>query len=138
MNQIVRLPSQLGALIQSERLRRNMTQQQLASLIGKQQKTISAIENGSEGTKLDTLLRVIAILDLDLQVIPRRKDGKDIADVAKTQGISSTVANNAIWAIGVGGGFLVNLFYCFYLLKKNGTFRCFFNQSSGMLYRPVI
>jgi len=81
MNQIVRLPSQLGALIQSARLRRNMTQQQLASLIGKQQKTISAIENGSEGTKLDTLLRVIAILDLDLQVIPRRKDGKDIADV---------------------------------------------------------
>jgi HTH-type transcriptional regulator/antitoxin HipB len=81
MNQIVRLSSQLGALIQSARLRRNMTQQQLASLIGKQQKTISAIENGSEGTKLDTLLRVIAILDLDLQVIPRRKDGKDIADV---------------------------------------------------------
>jgi HTH-type transcriptional regulator/antitoxin HipB len=81
MNQIVRLPSQLGALIQTARLRRNMTQQQLASLIGKQQKTISAIENGSEGTKLDTLLRVIAILDLDLQVIPRRKDGKDIADV---------------------------------------------------------
>lgn len=81
MNQIVRLPSQLGALIQTTRLRRNMTQQQLASLIGKQQKTISAIENGSEGTKLDTLLSVIAVLDLDLQVIPRRKDGKDIADV---------------------------------------------------------
>jgi HTH-type transcriptional regulator/antitoxin HipB len=81
MNQIVRLPSQLGALIQSARLRRNMTQQQLASLIGKQQKTISAIENGSEGTKLDTLLSVIAMLDLDLQVVPRRKDGKDIADI---------------------------------------------------------
>lgn len=81
MNQIVRLPSQLGALIQSARLRRNMTQQQLASLIGKQQKTISAIENGSDGTKLDTLLSVIAVLDLDLQVIPRRKDGKDIADI---------------------------------------------------------
>jgi HTH-type transcriptional regulator / antitoxin HipB len=81
MNQIVRLPSQLGALIQSARMRRNMTQQQLASLIGKQQKTISAIENGSDGTKLDTLLSVIAMLDLDLQVVPRRKDGKDIADV---------------------------------------------------------
>jgi len=81
MHQIVRLPSQLGALIQSERLRRNMTQQQLASLIGKHQKTISAIENGSEGTKLDTLLSVITVLDLDLQVIPRRKDGTDIADI---------------------------------------------------------
>jgi len=81
MTQIVRLPSQLGALIQSERLRRNMTQKQLASLIGKHQKTISAIENGNDGTKLDTLLSVIAVLDLDLQVIPRRKDGTDIADV---------------------------------------------------------
>jgi HTH-type transcriptional regulator/antitoxin HipB len=81
MTQIVRLPSQLGALIQSERLRRNITQQQLASLIGKHQKTISAIENGSEGTKLGTLLSVIAVLDFDLQVIPRRKDGADIADV---------------------------------------------------------
>lgn len=81
MTQIVRLPSQLGALIQSERLRKNMTQQQLASLIGKHQKTISAIENGNAGTKLDTLLSVIAVLDLDLQVMPRRKDGKDIADI---------------------------------------------------------
>lgn len=81
MNQIVRLPSQLGALIQSERLRRNMTQQELASLTGKQQKTISAIENGSDGTKLDTLLSVIATLDLDLQVVPRRRGGKGIGDV---------------------------------------------------------
>ncbi|WDF75215.1 helix-turn-helix domain-containing protein [Novosphingobium sp. KACC 22771] len=81
MDQIVRLPNQLGALIRSVRLGRNMTQQQLASLIGKQQKTISAIENGNDGTKLDTLLQVIAVLDLDLQIIPRRKDGKDIADV---------------------------------------------------------
>lgn len=81
MSQIVRLPTQLGALVQSARTQRNMTQQQLASLIGKQQKTISAIENGSAGTKLDTLLSVIATLDLDLQVIPRRKDGQDIADV---------------------------------------------------------
>lgn len=81
VNQIVRLPRQLGALIQSARVQRAMTQQQLASLIGKYQKTISAIENGSEGTKLDTLLSVIAVLDLDLQVIPRSKDGKDIADV---------------------------------------------------------
>jgi HTH-type transcriptional regulator / antitoxin HipB len=81
MDQIVRLPSQLGALVQSVRLARGMTQQQLASLIGKQQKTISAIENGSAGTKLETLLSVIATLDLDLQVIPRRKDGLDIADV---------------------------------------------------------
>ena len=81
MNQVVRLPRQLGAIIQNERRRQGMTQQQLASLIGKQQKTISAIENGSQGTKLDTLLRVIATLDLDIQIVPRRPDGQSIEDV---------------------------------------------------------
>jgi HTH-type transcriptional regulator/antitoxin HipB len=81
MHQIVRLPRHLGAIIQSERLRRNLTQQELASLTGILQKTISAIENGSEGTKLDTLLTVIAKLDLDMQIVPRQRDGKSIEDV---------------------------------------------------------
>ncbi len=81
MNQVVRLPRQLGAIIQNERRRQGMTQQQLASLIGKQQKTISAIENGSQGTKLETLLRVIATLDLDIRIVPRRTEGKSIEDV---------------------------------------------------------
>lgn len=81
MRQTVRLPRQLGAIIQSERLRRNMTQQNLASLIGKQQKTVSAIENGSPGTKLETLLSVIAQLDLDLQIVPRAHDSKLIEDI---------------------------------------------------------
>lgn len=81
MDQIIRLPNQLGTFVRSTRQERKMTQKQLASLIGKQQKTISAIETGSPGTKLGTLLSVIAMLDLDLQVMPRRKDGQDIADV---------------------------------------------------------
>ena len=81
MNQVVRLPRQLGAIIQSERLRQGMTQTELASLAGTQQKTISAIENGCAGTKLDTLLSVIARLDLDIQIVPRQRDGKSIEDV---------------------------------------------------------
>ena len=62
MRQIVRLPSQLGAVIQTHRLGKGLTQTELARLAGTQQKTISAIENGSEGTKLDTLISVIAVL----------------------------------------------------------------------------
>lgn len=81
MHQIVRLPSQLGAIVQSERLRQGMTQSELASLAGTQQKTISAIENGREGTKLDTLLSVIASLGLDMQIVTRERGGKSIEDV---------------------------------------------------------
>lgn len=81
MHQIVRLPRQLGAIVQSERLRLSLTQTDLADLTGTQQKTISAIENGSEGTKLGTLLSVIARLGLDMQVVPRGRAGKSIEDV---------------------------------------------------------
>lgn len=81
MRQIVRLPSQLGSIIQSERLRQGLTQSELAGRTGSQQKTISAIENGSEGTKLDTLLSVIASLGLDMQIVPRQRDSKSIEDV---------------------------------------------------------
>lgn len=81
MHQIVRLPSQLGAIIQSERLRRGMTQSELANLAGTQQKTISAIENGREGTKLDTLLSVIASLGLDMQIVPRERGRTSIEDI---------------------------------------------------------
>ena len=81
MHQIVRLPSQLGAIIQSERLRRGMTQSELANLAGTQQKTISAIENGREGTKLDTLLSVIASLGLDTQIVPRDRGRTSVEDI---------------------------------------------------------
>ena len=42
MRQIVRLPSQLGAVIQTHRLGKGLTQTELARLAGTQQKTISA------------------------------------------------------------------------------------------------
>lgn len=81
MQQIIRLPNQLGAVIQSHRLAKGLTQTELARLSGTQQKTISAIENGSDGTRLDTLLGVIGILDLDLQIVARRQTEISIEDV---------------------------------------------------------
>ncbi|VVT00432.1 helix-turn-helix domain-containing protein [Erythrobacter sp. EC-HK427] len=81
MRQIVRQSRQLGAIIQSQRRAKGLTQAELADLAGTQQKTISAIENGNEGTKLGTLLGVIAILGLDLQVVPRHTDNTSIEDI---------------------------------------------------------
>lgn len=81
MGEIVRLPSQLGAIVQSERRRRKLTQRDLADLAGTMQKTISTIENGSPGTRLDTLLSVIAHLDLDMQLVPRAAAKTSIEDI---------------------------------------------------------
>ena len=47
-------------------MRQGVTQSELAGTSGTQQKTISAIENGSVGVKLGTLLRVNACLEFDM------------------------------------------------------------------------
>ena len=81
MNQTIRSPNQLGHLIQEARLRRALSQQDLADLIGTYQKTISSIENGSSGAKLETMFSLLAALELDLQLVPRRKGGPDLEEI---------------------------------------------------------
>lgn len=81
MTQLARSPKQLGSLIQSARLRQNLTQQSLASLVGTGQKTISRIEGGHAGTKLETLFGLLAALDLDIEVGPRRKGAAELGDI---------------------------------------------------------
>jgi HTH-type transcriptional regulator / antitoxin HipB len=39
--------------------------------VGLLQKTLSAFENKPDSTKLETLFRILAALDLQLQVIPK-------------------------------------------------------------------
>ena len=81
MNQMIRSPKQLGSLIHQTRAERGMSQQDLADLIGTYQKTISAIEKGSPGAKLETMFSLLAALDLDLELVPRRKGGIDLAEI---------------------------------------------------------
>jgi HTH-type transcriptional regulator / antitoxin HipB len=82
MHQMVRSAKQLGTLIHNERVRRNLSQQELADLVGTGQKTISHVENGKEGTKLETIFGLLAALDLEIQLAPRRKDPeKSIGDI---------------------------------------------------------
>ena len=82
MAQVIRSAKQLGALIHNERVRRGLSQQELADLTGTGQKTISKIENGNEGAKLDTVFRLLAVLGLDIQFSPRSTGtDKSISDV---------------------------------------------------------
>lgn len=81
MTQLVRSPKQLGTLIHNARMSRNLTQQELADLVGTGQKTVSRIEGGHPGTKLDTLFGIIAALDLDLKLEPRCKGGSDLGEI---------------------------------------------------------
>lgn len=49
----------------------NLSQAQLASIIGMQQPAISRLENGVNNTTISTLFKVINTLDLDIEFKPR-------------------------------------------------------------------
>ena len=79
--QPIRSAEQLGTLIREERIRRNLTQQELADLTGTGQKTISRIENGHEGATLETVFKLLAVLQLQIRFSPRVGIGKSVGDV---------------------------------------------------------
>ncbi len=73
MDLIARTPQQLGAVIRRRRKQAGLTQQDLGSRIQLRQATISKLEAGEPGTRLQTLLDALAALDLELVARPRTK-----------------------------------------------------------------
>lgn len=77
MNQLARTPKDIGYSIRRVRKKRKLSQQELASKSGVWQETISKIENGSPGTKLETIFDICAALDLELIVANRSKGNSE-------------------------------------------------------------
>lgn len=73
MTDLARNPKQIGSLIRRARKQRRWSQTQLGDKAGLRQETISLIETGNPATKLDTILAVLAALDLEFRIAPRTK-----------------------------------------------------------------
>jgi HTH-type transcriptional regulator/antitoxin HipB len=69
---IARTPLQLGNSIRERRRNLGLSQEQLAAKVGVRQRTVSDIENAG-AARLDTLLRALGALDLELVVRTRTK-----------------------------------------------------------------
>ncbi len=67
----IRNKKDLGALVRTERSKKMIDQTQLARLAGVRQPTISDIENGIGSPKIDTIIKILAALDLDMTTTPR-------------------------------------------------------------------
>lgn len=81
METIARTPLQLGNSIRERRRKLGLTQERLAERVGVRQRTISDIE--SAGTaRVDTLLRTLGALDLELIVRPRTKSSASDIEAA--------------------------------------------------------
>lgn len=73
MMDLARNPKQIGNLIRRARKRCAWSQKALGAKVGLRQATISLIETGSPATRIDTLLALLAALDLEVQIAPRSK-----------------------------------------------------------------
>jgi len=73
MSATIRNNKELGEAVRRMRLKLDMRQVDLARKASVRQALISELENGVISAKLDTVIKVLAALEMDLSVIPRRK-----------------------------------------------------------------
>ena len=71
MEQLVNSPKSLGNAIKRQRKTKKLSQTETGSTYKLEQSTISSIEQGAPGTRLETLFRVLAALDLELVIRPK-------------------------------------------------------------------
>lgn len=77
MDKIIRSNRDLGAAIRLIRKQQKLRQVDIARKASVRQALVSDIENGVTTARLDTVIRVLSALDMDLSVIPRRTTGFD-------------------------------------------------------------
>jgi len=75
MKTLARDARQLGNLIRSARKQQAMSQQALGDRAGLRQETISLLESGNPAARVETVLSVLAALNLELQVVTRSQGG---------------------------------------------------------------
>jgi len=73
MTDLARTPKQIGSLIRRTRKNLGWSQTQLGEKAGLRQETVSLIETGKPATKLETLLAILAALNLEFRIARRSK-----------------------------------------------------------------
>lgn len=72
MEQLVHSPQSLGNAIKRQRKIKKLSQTETGSTFKIEQSTISSIEKGAPGTRLETLFRLLAALDLEMIIRPKK------------------------------------------------------------------
>jgi HTH-type transcriptional regulator / antitoxin HipB len=68
---IVHSANEMAESIRDRRKRQQLSQSEVGDRVGMKQATVSAFENKPASTKLETLFKILAALDLELQIVPR-------------------------------------------------------------------
>jgi len=84
MNFSVRSSKDLGHALKRARLEKNLKQVDIANDTRVKQNAVSRLESGQSGVVVDLLFRILARLDLEIEIKPRQKTAsQDIANIFK-------------------------------------------------------
>jgi HTH-type transcriptional regulator/antitoxin HipB len=72
MDSQISSPQNLGSVLANARKTASLTQAEIAERADLRQATISKVENGDQGVRLETVLSLIEANDLELIVRPKR------------------------------------------------------------------
>ncbi len=81
MHQVLRTSKIFGAAIARRRKTAGLTQSDLAGRVNTRQATISDLENGKGGTRIDIVFAIMAVLNLEIILQDRDTKQKLIADI---------------------------------------------------------
>jgi HTH-type transcriptional regulator/antitoxin HipB len=71
MDYFANTPGQLSKILQARRGSLELTQQDVARLVGLLPKTVSALENRAESSSIETLFKCLSALDLEMHLFPK-------------------------------------------------------------------
>ena len=72
-------PGNLGKVLKLYRKNQGLTQVEAGSKFNLPQKTVSTIEAGTAGIRLDTVFKYMSALGLEMHLVPRNKPSNDEA-----------------------------------------------------------
>ena len=67
----------LGRVLRKHRLQQHLTQTQAGAAFNLSQKTVSNIEAGKPGVRLETLFNMLSTLELEMRLEPRVRPGDE-------------------------------------------------------------
>lgn len=70
---LVRSPEEFALFVNNQRKKERFTQEKISRTVKLKQATISAFENKPGSTKLDTLFRILSVLDLEINLVSKKQ-----------------------------------------------------------------
>ncbi len=87
MDYHISTPAQLAHTLKDVRKSRKLSQDAAGKLVGLLPKTISSLENHPEAASVESLLKLLSALDLELIVARKNRNDKNVSRSSKTNEI---------------------------------------------------